>query len=311
MGTHATQPLMRAGAGPAGFARLRVLAPRYLPSVLAGLFALLAAFAAADALWSLLAPRAARGGVAAPIAASASVQTSDYALLERVNPFAPSGGAPATAVAATTAEISETTLDLQLSAIRAAEGDEGAAIIRVRGEERVIRIGETILPGVVLHAVEADRAVIARAGVLEAVSLDRPTAGGLAKPAAPTSLTVTERRAAPNAGEGAASASDGRAVPSAPQEIAARLGQLVELRPQINNGVVSLALFPKGDDAVFRASGLQPGDVLVAVAGTRVDGDPTALATAIQSAPVGAPISITVERGGAPVSLSFDPQVLE
>lgn len=311
MGTQATQPLMRAGAGPAGFARLRVLAPRYLPSVFAGLFALLAAFAAAEALWSVLAPRAARGGVAAPIAATASAQTSDYALLSRVNPFAPSGGGPTAAIGATTTEISETTLDLQLSAIRAAAADAGAAIIRVRGEERVIRIGETILPGVVLHAVEADRAVIARAGVLEAVSLDRPTAGGLAKPAAPTSLTVTDRSATPADDEAAAPSSGGRSAPGDPREVAARLGQLVELRPQINNGVVSLALFPKGDDGVFRASGLQPGDVLVAVAGTRVDGDPTALAAALQSAPAGAPVPITVQRGGAPVQLSFDPQVLE
>lgn len=309
MGTHATQPLMRAGAGPAGLERVRAFTLAHAPSLLAGVFALLAAFAAADALWSALAPRAARGGVAAPVAAPPSAQSSTYELLARVNPFTTTGGAPATAVAASTAEISETTLDLELSAIRAADGDAGAAIIRVRGEERVIRIGETILPGVVLHAVEADRAVIARAGVLEAVSLDRPTAGGLARPAAPTSLTVVDRAA--TAGEGGAPGLGGPASSSNPRVIAERLGRLVELRPQINDGGVSLALYPKGDDRAFRATGLQPGDVLIAVAGTRVDGDPTALATAIQSAPAGAPVPITVERGGAPVALSFDPQVLE
>lgn len=299
----ASAPLFGGAEGPR-LGRLRSLAPRIAALFAAGL----AALSAANFLWALLAPHAAQPGTTPPIAAPASDETPTLEALARVNPFA--AAAPGeTAATAAGAEIRETTLDLTLSGVRAIGERDGAAIIRVRGEERPVTVGETILPGVVLNAVEADRAIIARAGVLEAVSLGRETAGGLRKPAGPTSLSIKRETASRRSSAGADDTAVG--APADPARLSAAFANAVQIKPVFEGGSAGLALQPGANADAFAAAGFEPGDVLVSVAGVRIGADPTRAFAAIEALRPGEAVAVTVSRAGRRVQLSIDPSSVE
>jgi general secretion pathway protein C len=87
---------------------------------------------------------------------------------------APAAVAPSST---TVAAIPTSSLDLTLTGVVAA-GNESLALIRVNNEpETPFALGEQIAHGVTLKEVQADRAIIVRRGVVEALLLEEQTAG--------------------------------------------------------------------------------------------------------------------------------------
>jgi S1-C subfamily serine protease len=71
----------------------------------------------------------------------------------------------------------------------------------------------------------------------------------------------------------------------------------------LRSGAVVASLQPSGPAA---RAGLQPGDVIVAAGGRRVE-DPAAVVAAVEAAGVGRPLSLTVNRNGSELSLNVVP----
>jgi len=145
-----------------------------------------------------------------------------------------------------------TGLDLKLFGIRSDQASgRGSAIIGLPdGSQASYAVGDTILPGVVLKAVAFDSITVARGGRDERLFLDqsRP-ATPIAAPPAPVPGPLAPSAAAPSA------------------RIAA-----TELAARMDGGrITGFTLRPRGSGDAFRAAGLMPGDVLVAVDGMAID----------------------------------------
>lgn len=193
--------------------------------------------------------------------------------------FRMSGGAAGPAVV--------TALDLKLFGIRQDQvSGRGSAIIGTpNGTQRSIAVGEEVAPGAVLTRVDFDSVTIRRNGAEEQLFMDQPE-GGAAAPAA----------AAPQAAAPAAP------VASAAPAPVAGLDRAIAYSPRMAAGAFAgLVLRPQGDGAAFRAAGLQPGDVLVAVNGRRLRsaGEAGALLAGAGSGR----ISLQVERDGRMTTL--------
>ena len=99
-------------------------------------------------------------------------------------------------------------------------------------------------------------------------------------------------------------------VPAAPigggAVTAAALKQGIAFAPRIDGGrVTGVLLSALGDDAVFRAAGLQPGDIVTSVNGSRVTSAANLASLQAQIAP-GARLSLTVERGASTVPIALN-----
>lgn len=178
---------------------------------------------------------------------SAVVPPADVALLGRFDPFGRLG--------ASDAPVAASSLPIKLFGVRldAATGQGSAIIAGPDNIQQSFVVGDTVMPGVILRAVAFDSVTIDRGGALEQVFLDqsvppRAVVGGVPPAAAPGAAAV--------------------AVPP-PQLIPG-----VTLSAPSANGITV-----SGDatNPAFRASGLQPGDVVTAVngspvrAGTQID----------------------------------------
>ena len=89
-------------------------------------------------------------------------------------------GAASTPPAVATRDLSETRLDLGLRGVFASARASlaGAVIVADGGKSGFYRIGDSVAPGVVLHAVAADSVVIQRSGVRETLTLPWSKPGG-------------------------------------------------------------------------------------------------------------------------------------
>lgn len=163
------------------------------------LWLLSAAFAAAIAIqlaalsWVALGPigpfgrvQAAKTGQPAP--------SLDWAVFSRFDPFFRTLGPSNPVIAQSGAE-----LGLTLFAVRReARGGGGAAIVAgVDGRQIAVQIGEEVVPGVKLHAVQDDGAVFQRGGELLEVKFPAgtgPGSGGLLRPAGPIGYKIDPKR---------------------------------------------------------------------------------------------------------------------
>src|SRR5690606_14489216 len=102
-----------------------------------------------------------------------------------------------------------------------------------------------------LHAVNLDRVVLARAGVLETLRLPRPVAG-----TAPTTPLF-----APTPPSTPAAPGGGATLPSDPELIS----NVIRYTPVLEQGQLrGFRVFPAMNEALFLALGLQPGDLVAA-----------------------------------------------
>lgn len=171
-----------------------------------------------------------------------------------------------------------TSLELKLFGVRvdSASGRGSAIIATPDGVQSSVAVGEEIMPGVTLAQVAFDNVTISRGGVTEQIFLDQSVAAPVAQP---------------GTNPPADSATSGSQL----------LANNVALAPRIENGKMSgMTLTPKGDGALFKAAGLEPGDVLVAVNGKPIsEGDDIRSLLAN-----GGSASLEVERGGRRLTVS-------
>lgn len=180
-----------------------------------------------------------------------------------------------------------TALDITLYGTRADQASgRGSAIIGLPdGTQASFVVGEEILPDVTLKAVAFDSITVARGGSDEMVYLDQST------PAETVGATQPDTVPAPP-------------VPVMPAIGApAALLDETQATPRMQGGAVTgVILQPKGSGEAFRRAGLEPGDVLVSVAGRKV-ADPGAADRLQTLMAQGGEVAVEVERGGRVVGL--------
>ena len=172
-----------------------------------------------------------------------------------------------------------TSLALTLFGVRMdmATGRGSAIIATADGVQSSYAVGDEIEPGVTLKMVSFDNVTIDRGGVAEQIFLDQSVAAPVAQP------------------------SEAGAFPAGDASGSSLLANSIEIAPRAENGKISgMTLNPKGDGALFKAAGLEPGDVLTAVNGKSVsDGEDVRSILA-----GGGTVSLEVERGGRRMTVS-------
>lgn len=157
-----------------------------------------------------------------------------------------------------------TSLNLKLYGIRQdqASGRGSAIIATPDGVQRSFAVGEEIVPGVTLTSVDFDSVTISRGGTAEQLFMDQSPAAEVVAPGPPTvpaapAAPLVEVPPLPGA------------APAAPRvDFAADIA----FQPRITgDGVTGLTVAPQGSGEGFRALGLRPGDVVVAVNGRRIN----------------------------------------
>jgi general secretion pathway protein C len=188
-----------------------------------------------------------------------------------------------------------TSLNLKLYGVRQdqASGRGSAIISTPDGQQRSFGVGEEIVPGVTLKAVEFDSATIERGGVAEQLFMDQSPEAEVIGPAGPPQLQTPPPMAP------AMPQPMGAPPAAAPRNLAAD----VRFQPRLNGSqVTGVAVQPQGSGDGFRSLGLAPGDVITAVNGRRIGSPDQARSIAEQIAQAG-PVTIQVERAGRVVTL--------
>jgi len=188
--------------------------------------------------------------------------------------------------------VGETEHNLTLTGIVAATVPElSAAIIEdASRDEKAYQIGDTIVSGATLHAVEATRVVLDENGTFTSLTLpdefaDRPS---------PVRRTprVVQRPAANN-----------QSIQSVVAQNVSRLADVIRPTPYFVNGQQQgYRVYPGRNRQHFAALGLRPGDLIKDIDGQALN-DPTQAMRIFQSLGSAEQVSVTVERDGQPQSL--------
>ncbi len=236
------------------------------------LLAVLLAVQAARLVWAVLVPLAPVGDWRA---AAAQYPGADQraGLLASFDAFfrSPAGAG---------GEVAVTSLDLTLfgTSVNEASGGGSAILAGADGVQASFSVGDEVLPGVVLAAVAFDNVALDRAGVRETLFLNQSE---------PVAAATPDLPAQPG---------------DAPALTPAALRAGISFAPRSEGGkVTGVVVQPQSDGAVFRAAGLQAGDVIRAVNGRAV-GAAADLAGLL--AP-GARLGLEVERGSAVVPVAL------
>lgn len=221
-----------------------------------------------------------------------------------VTPPRPGSGAPG-APASTTGLILRGTL---------ADRDPGIGVAVIDGAgdgERAFRVGDEVLGGVKLVGVYADRIVLSRGGAEETLRLTRdtnPDPGNIVRPTPVTVKGGATKAAPPTGGNVAAPAAAQTPLQRTVAQLRdnpAELMQRVQVVPVLDNGKLSgVRVSASGADAaLLTQAGLQPGDVVTAVNGQRVDS--IERGQQIVAGLSGATsVRVTVLRGGKPTDVT-------
>lgn len=188
-------------------------------------------------------------------AAVPALAAPDMILLETFDPFFRLEG---------NARVVVTDLDLRLFGVRMDEASgRGSAIIALPNDEQdSFSVGDEIMPGVMLEAVDFDFVTISRNGSSEQIFLDQSSTS----PSSQASTSAaTSRTQLPTVSTPARSASAQRIAPSA-------LAAGTQISPRREgNRLTGIILQPSGGNAdALRAAGFEPGDVIVSINGERV-----------------------------------------
>ena len=179
----------------------------------------------------------------------------DMDLLETFDPFFRLEG---------NARVVVTDLDLRLFGVRMDEASgRGSAIIALpNGEQDSFSVGDEIMPGVMLEAVDFDFVSISRNGSSEQIFLDQSSSSPSPQANMPAAASRTQL---PTVSTPARSASTQRIAPSA-------LAAGTQISPRREgNRLTGIILQPSGGNAdALRAAGFEPGDVIVSINGERV-----------------------------------------
>jgi general secretion pathway protein C len=170
-----------------------------------------------------------------------------------------------------------TSLSLKLFGIRmdSAMGRGSAIIATPDNVQSSYAVGDVIVPGVTLKAVSFDNVTLDRGGASEQLFLDQSVPAQVAQVGAQPVMQTAGLVVAP----------------PAPVTIQDHVSFMRRLE---GDKVTGLVLNPKGDGAAFKAAGLAPGDVLLAI-----NGQPITSLDDVSSLPSGGgAANLKVERGG-------------
>jgi len=207
----------------------------------------------------------------------------------------------------------DTGLDLLLRGVFAGDDPrDGHAIIAARdgSNERAVRTGEEVTPGVTIDSIYPDRVMLSHDGALEALRLPEPEARTPTTAAnAPrgtlrnTSPTPPVASASPSFVNpvmslgGANLAQVGKAAGLQPAQLA-QLASQVTAAPVVEDGkIVGVRVQPGSDPELFTRLGLQAGDIVTAVNGIALD-SPTRAQEIAQTLSASGAARVTVRRGG-------------
>jgi general secretion pathway protein C len=189
--------------------------------------------------------------------------------------------------------VTVTALNLRLFGVRQDQASgRGSAIIQTAdGQQRSYAVGEEIMPGVMLSAVEFDSVTLSRGGATEQLFMDQSPTADVAAPGAPSpapmSMVTTPAPAV--------------AVP-----VGADPAADIAFTPRMNGSrVTGIVVQPRGSGNAFRAAGLAPGDVITSVNGRAVGS--AEQARSIASELGGGSAVIQVERNGRMLILRAGP----
>lgn len=179
----------------------------------------------------------------------------DMALFETFDPFFRLEG---------NGRVVVTDLDVRLFGVRQDQASgRGSAIIALpSGEQDSYSVGDEIMPGVTLEAVDFDFVTISRNGSREQIFLDQSSA--------PTASPQPQAVARQTPAAPSRSVSSGRPAPEriSPSQLAS--GTQISPRRE-GNRLTGIVLQPSGaDDAALRAAGFEPGDVIISINGERI-----------------------------------------
>ena len=245
-----------------------------------------AAVQAARLIWTVLTPLA-------PIGDWQPVKTQMVPLAERPALFGGFDPFFKTQVSSTNAEI-VTSLPLTLYGIRTNEaaGGGSAIIAGADGIQASWTVGETIMPGAVLHAVAFDHVVISNNGVLEKLFIDQSVPAENVTPSLPSASAAGSAPVGANSGASKLNAQN--------------LQQSIGFAPRSEGGrVTGLVVSAKDDGTMLSIAGLQKGDIINAINGRPVSA-PSELAAQLRP---GARLTLDVERGAQkiPVAIILEP----
>lgn len=196
----------------------------------------------------------------------------------------------------TGAAVTVTSLNLKLFGIRQdqASGQGSAIIAGSDGQQRSVAVGEEIEPGVTLKSVDFDSVTISRGGAEEQLFMDQSEAPAtVTPPNVPNPATPAPPVVQPSTAVEPGS----RPVPPSklyPNE--------VSMAPRMNGTqLTGVTVRPQGNGDGFRALGLAPGDVVLAVNGRRIQSTEQARTLAADLG--GSRVTLQVERDGRVMTL--------
>lgn len=274
-------------------------------AVLAGLIG----FAAADLVWRALPvdnpspPPVIAGGAGGGNTGTASDTGENLAGMHMMGRAAPldADTGPQTPV-----DAPETRLNLSLRGLLYHPQQQQALAIIGQGDskETFYRVGDELPGGASVNAIHTDRVILLRNGRHETLTLpaERLDLEAAASPELPAAGT-DGRNGGDNAGGASGQlAETRRELMSNP----AQFSQYVQIEPHTEDGnFVGYRLQPGRNPSLMQEAGLEPGDIVVSIAGTRLT-SPEAGMQAMQRASRQASLQLEVIRNGNPQTIHID-----
>ena len=228
-----------------------------------------------------------RGDAGMPV-----IATPDPSLFSQFDPFFRLKGADTVVV---------TNLDLTLYGIREdTSSGRGAAIIATPdGEQQSYTVGEEIMPGVVLYAVDFDSVTIDRNGAREQLYLDQsPAPPAASRPSGAQSSSAQPARQTPPPRPNQSRQSPAAGAAPSAQDLA----RAVQISPRREGSrLTGLILQPTDDGTVLSNAGLRAGDIVLSINGQPVSdmGQASNFATQLRSGNA----EVQVERNGETITV--------
>ena len=243
-------------------------------------------------------PVAATPGV---VSTAAESSQADYRQVAAAHLFGEAGAEPvAAAVPVETETVVDTRLNLTLKGTIAANEPRFAmAIIEgTNRQEKVYAINDNVVSGTKLHSVYADRVILNRSGVLEALRLPREFAQSEAAP----QLDATRALRSTDTPDSLRDS----LIDNAPA-----IGDVIRPTPYFVGGEQQgYRVYPGKDRRTFARLGLRPGDLIKEIGGSPLT-DPAQAMAIFQSLESAEEVSVTVVRNGESQELVLNTSQLD
>jgi general secretion pathway protein C len=229
----------------------------------------------------------------AGVTATAGGSAAAYAGIANAHLFGVPGAAEPTGDAS---DAPETQLNLQLHGAIASEDERFAHAIIADGSgtEKVYFMKDTLPGGAVLQRVQADRVILNRGGVLEALLLPREPQGGGG------TSTPMQRQPEPIARRNAQTMQDVVA------QNANSITEIIRPQPFMPNGELKgYRIYPGRNRDQFVALGLKPGDLVTEINGMTLN-NPAQAMEMFRALADTTQVTITLERDGQPQTVTLD-----